>query len=126
MTEQLASSGSSTLSSEDFFHRVRQRFSLDAPLALTDPSILPRRGDHDVDPVMQAIAAVRPIKPAAVLVPIVDREEPMVLLTQRTAHLKDHAGQISFPGGKIDASDASPAAAAAREAFEEIGLEPHL
>jgi 8-oxo-dGTP pyrophosphatase MutT (NUDIX family) len=50
----------------------------------------------------------------------------MVLLTQRTAHLKDHGGQISFPGGKIDASDASPAAAAMREAFEEIGLERHL
>ena len=46
----------------------------------------------------------------------------MVLLTQRTAHLKDHAGQISFPGGKIDAADASPMAAALREADEEIGL----
>ena len=49
------------------------------------------------------MAAVRPIKPAAVLIAVVDRDEPMVLLTQRTAHLPQHAGQIAFPGGKIDA-----------------------
>jgi len=96
------------------------------PAALTDPNLIPTRGDHDLDPVTQAIAAVRPIRPAAVLVPIVARAEPMVLLTQRTAHLKDHAGQISFPGGKIDAADPSPAAAALREAEEEIGLAPRL
>src|SRR6266446_9732153 len=123
MTENVAPSGSTPLRADDFFGRVRERFTLDAPAALTDPAILPRRGDHDVDPVMAAIAAVRPIKPAAVLVPIISREQPMVLFTQRTAHLKDHAGQISFPGGKIDATDASPAAAAMREAEEEIGLE---
>jgi 8-oxo-dGTP pyrophosphatase MutT (NUDIX family) len=126
MTEQVASSGSTPLHADDFFGRVRERFTLDAPPSLSEPAVLPRRGDHDADPVMRAIAAVRPIKPAAVLVAIVERDEPMVLLTQRTAHLKDHAGQISFPGGKIDASDDSPAAAAVREAFEEIGLEPHL
>jgi 8-oxo-dGTP pyrophosphatase MutT (NUDIX family) len=72
--------------------------------------------------VIAAIAAVRPIRPAAVLVPIIERDEPSVLLTQRTAHLVDHAGQISFPGGKIDAGDESPAAAALREAEEEIAL----
>jgi len=59
---------------------------------------------------------------AAVLVPIIERDEPSVLLTQRTAQLADHAGQISFPGGKIDASDESPVAAALREAEEEIAL----
>ena len=71
---------------------------------------------------VKAIAAVRPIKPAAVLIAVVERDEPMVLLTQRTAHLPQHAGQIAFPGGKIDAGDATPLAAALREADEEIGL----
>ena len=61
-------------------------------------------------------------RPAAVLVPIIEREELSVLFTQRTAHLADHGGQISFPGGKIDAGDESPAAAALREAEEEIAL----
>jgi 8-oxo-dGTP pyrophosphatase MutT (NUDIX family) len=107
----------------DIFARTRARLTLDVPPALADPSITPARGDHDIDPVMLAIAEVRPIRPAAVLVPIVDREAPTVLLTQRTAHLPDHAGQISFPGGKIDPGDASPLAAALREAEEEIGLE---
>jgi 8-oxo-dGTP pyrophosphatase MutT (NUDIX family) len=106
----------------DFFSRARARLTLDVPAGLTDPSIVPTRGDHDLDPMSAAIAAVRPIRPAAVLVPVVARAEPMVLLTQRSAHLKDHAGQISFPGGKIDPGDASPMAAALREADEEIGL----
>jgi len=106
----------------DFFARVRSRLTLDVPAGITDATIVPARGDHDLDPMTAAIAAVRPIRPAAVLVPIVARGEPMVLLTQRTAHLKDHAGQISFPGGKIDPTDASPMAAALREAEEEIGL----
>ena len=111
---------------QDFFARARARLTLDMPADLADPGVLPRRGDHDLDPVMRVIAAVRPIRPAAVLVPVVDRDEPMVLLTQRTAHLKDHAGQISFPGGKIEGTDPSPAAAALREAEEEIGLSPRL
>jgi 8-oxo-dGTP pyrophosphatase MutT (NUDIX family) len=61
--------------------------------------------------------------PAAVLVPLVEREgEWTVLLTQRAATLKDHAGQISFPGGRIEPEDQGPWAAALREAHEEIGL----
>lgn len=60
--------------------------------------------------------------PAAVLIPIVMRAQPTVLLTQRTAHLSTHAGQIAFPGGKCDACDANAAAAAQREALEEVGL----
>ena len=63
---------------------------------------------------------------AAVLVPLVDRPEGLnVLLTLRASHLKNHAGQISFPGGRMEASDAGPWEAALREAQEEIGLEPH-
>lgn len=60
---------------------------------------------------------------AAVLIPIVMRPTPTVLLTQRTKNLTQHAGQIAFPGGKTEASDASPIATALRETQEEIGLE---
>jgi len=61
--------------------------------------------------------------PAAVLIPLVEREDGLtVLLTQRATQLRSHAGQISFPGGRIEATDASPRAAALREAHEEIGL----
>ncbi len=113
---------SSHKSQSDFFDRARRLLTFDEPVGLTDPDALPLRGDHDLDPVSQAMAAVRPIRPAAVLIPVVDRDEPMVLLTQRTAHLPQHAGQIAFPGGKIDPADASPLAAALREADEEVGL----
>lgn len=65
----------------------------------------------------------RPLTPAAVLFPIVRYPDSLsVLLTQRTAHLRDHAGQISFPGGRIEDGDSSPVHAALREAEEEIGL----
>ena len=65
--------------------------------------------------------------PAAVLVPIILREpEPTVLFTQRSAALKHHAGQISFPGGRLESADASPGDAALREAQEEVGLEPQF
>lgn len=122
MTDAAQTTPLETLPRTDFFDRARAVLTLDAPQGLSDPDMLPLRGDHDADPVLKAIATVRPIKPAAVLIPVVDRDEPMVLLTQRTAHLQQHAGQISFPGGKIDATDATPLAAALREADEEIGL----
>jgi 8-oxo-dGTP pyrophosphatase MutT (NUDIX family) len=110
------------ITADEFFARARARLTLDVPPGLNDASITPKRGDHDVDPVMLKIAEVRPIRPAAVLVPIVDHPEPTVLLTQRAQHLPNHAGQISFPGGKIEKSDADPLAAALRETDEEIGL----
>lgn len=66
----------------------------------------------------------RPVVPAAVLVAIIDRPAPTLLLTQRTSHLPTHAGQIAFPGGKIDATDGNPVEAALREAWEEVGLDP--
>jgi len=66
----------------------------------------------------------REIRPAAVLVPVVTREERLtVLFTRRTAHLSDHAGQISFPGGRAEPGDANAAETALRETTEEIGLE---
>lgn len=61
--------------------------------------------------------------PAAVLIPLVARHDLTVLFTQRATQLRNHAGQISFPGGRIEPSDRSPAAAATREAREEIGLD---
>ena len=61
--------------------------------------------------------------PAAVLVPVIMSEAPAILLTKRTSHLSAHAGQVSFPGGRIDPEDAGPEAAALREAWEEIGLD---
>lgn len=66
----------------------------------------------------------RPLVPAAVLVPILHGPTPGVLLTKRASHLKAHAGQVAFPGGRVDPGDASAEAAALREAEEEVGLSP--
>ncbi|MSQ49172.1 MAG: CoA pyrophosphatase [Betaproteobacteria bacterium] len=64
------------------------------------------------------------LRPASVLVPIVDRDAGLtVLLTRRATHLQDHSGQVSFPGGRVAAHDASPEATALRETHEEIGLD---
>ncbi|CAN5219108.1 hypothetical protein BH11PSE9_BH11PSE9_07560 [soil metagenome] len=60
---------------------------------------------------------------ASVLVPLVLRDDMTVLLTQRTDHLTDHPGQVSFPGGRVEPTDADATATALREAHEEIGLE---
>lgn len=82
------------------------------------------RSDWDLNPEMIAdFAVMEPARPAAVLVPIIARDELTVLLTQRPESMRQHAGQISFPGGKVDAGDADHAAAALREAEEEIGLD---
>ena len=107
--------------SNDFFRRARARLTLEVPAALNDPAAQARRGDLDLDPSQWERAGVRATRPAAVLIPVVDRPDPTVLLTLRT-ELPSHPGQIAFPGGKIDPHDATPADAALREAAEEIGL----
>jgi len=114
-----------TVPSHDFFRRARAQLTLDVPSALNDPTAQGARGDLDLDPSLWERAGVTATRPAAVLIPVVDRPEPMVLLTLRT-ELPSHPGQIAFPGGKIDAGDATPAAAALREAEEEIGLTREL
>jgi 8-oxo-dGTP pyrophosphatase MutT (NUDIX family) len=79
------------------------------------------RGDHDLNPGETPPSAA--LRPAAVLVPLIDHQDGMtVLLTQRTAHLSAHAGQIAFPGGRIEEADADAVAAALRETEEEVGL----
>ena len=124
MSEQAASLDSTAIG--NFFDRARARLSLEVPRGLTDPSVEGARGDLDLNPEIWVRAGVKAERPAAVLVPIIDRSEPTVLLTLRTAELASHAGQVAFPGGKIDPADESPVAAAMREAREETGLAPTL
>lgn len=100
--------------------RAAPQPSSDAAAAGSGPS------DFDLQPELARELATPSPRPAAVLVPIVMRAQLSVLLTLRTDTLPSHAGQISFPGGKIDEQDAGPAAAALREAWEEIGLEARL
>jgi 8-oxo-dGTP pyrophosphatase MutT (NUDIX family) len=95
-----------------FFARASERLSRPASVV---------GGDHVLNPEMRVHATY---KDAAVLIPIIARTPLSVLLTLRTPRLSAHAGQIAFPGGKIDPTDASAAAAALREAEEEIGLDP--
>ncbi|RED37569.1 8-oxo-dGTP pyrophosphatase MutT (NUDIX family) [Rhodopseudomonas thermotolerans] len=121
MTGTQVASGS--ISSAEFFDRALRRLRFEVPAALTDAAVLPATGDAGNDQMLRTIAQERPIRPAAVLIPVVEHAEPTVLLTMRAAHLNDHAGQIAFPGGKIDATDNSPLDAALREAEEEIGLD---
>jgi 8-oxo-dGTP pyrophosphatase MutT (NUDIX family) len=81
-------------------------------------------GDHRLNPELHDLLVRQKLHDAAVLFPVVDRgDEATVILTKRAEKLRNHSGQVAFPGGRIDATDASPEAAALRETAEEIGLD---
>ena len=122
MNEQVLKPMPAPVGAAEFFDRSRARLSFDVPAGLIDPNYIPRSGDAGNDRMLEVIAREQPVRPAAVLIPVVDHPQPTVLLTQRSPQLSSHAGQISFPGGKIDATDASPLDTALREADEEVGL----
>jgi 8-oxo-dGTP pyrophosphatase MutT (NUDIX family) len=104
---------------EDLRARARAHLALELSAKALDPAFAAMHGDH----VLNAAAPAEGARPAAVLAPIVARPEgATVLLTLRASNMRNHSGQIAFPGGKIDAGE-TPAAAALREAEEEIGLE---
>ena len=110
---------------EDVFARIRERISPTLGADALDVTITPISGDHLLNHWVVTPDFLVTTRVAAVLVGLVERPEGLqVLLTQRTASLRDHSGQIAFPGGKMDPSDASPAATAIREAGEEVGLPP--
>jgi len=102
---------------EDFESRLRVRLD---PLNAANTAA-PTRSDHDLNPDWNE--APPPAREAAVLAPIIKRPGGWtMLLTERSHELAMHSGQVAFPGGRVDATDASPLAAALRETEEEVGL----
>lgn len=84
-------------------------------------------GDHGLNPDMRSVIVRPDLREAAVLIPVVEREGGAnVILTKRTETLRSHAGQVAFPGGRMDATDPSPEFTALRETEEEIGLGPEF
>ena len=105
--------------------RCVQVVTQDLPPDVFAAPIFPPQGDHALNPDLTA-APVK-AKPAAVLIGIVAHAGgPTMIFTERASKLRNHAGQVAFPGGRVDDTDASPIATALREAHEEIGLLPGL
>lgn len=96
---------------------LRPRLLAEAPQI----SLTPKRSDYDLNPGMRPDGA-RSLRPAAVLLPIIAQQEPAVLFTKRTPHLSRHAGQVSFPGGRVHEADLTLVETALRETQEETGI----
>jgi 8-oxo-dGTP pyrophosphatase MutT (NUDIX family) len=110
----------SSITAADFADRIRPRL-LAPDAAFAAPRF--RIGFGADEKFLDVAEVGHRFRPAAVLVPVIDRPEgATVLLTERCAHLPDHAGQISFPGGRLEEGDSGPVACALREAEEEVGL----
>ena len=117
----MAEGSDNPANTRDWAALIRAKLAGTAPRHEPADWILPGMSAADGEIYRRALPAAP--TPAAVLIPIVEGERPTILLTERASGLRTHAGQVSFPGGHIEASDPSPAAAALREAHEEIGLE---
>jgi 8-oxo-dGTP pyrophosphatase MutT (NUDIX family) len=106
-------------SAEDFRRRAQREENF---LAHPDED-----GDHRFNPQNPRVLHRAELREAAVLIPVVDHADvATMLLTKRAETLRDHKGQVAFPGGRVDAGDGSPERAALREAHEEIGLDAGL
>ena len=112
----------SLFTEQGFRSRAEGVLSKSVPVADSNAPDTP--SDFDLSPELVPEIARAPLAPAAVLIPLVARPELTVLLTQRTEALRRHAGQIAFPGGRMEPTDRDPIATALREAQEEIGLDP--
>lgn len=122
--QDTSAGGLSPFSERGFRHLAQAQLSRFLPAA--DPDSPDTPSDFDLSPELVPEAARAPLALAAVLIPVVVRAELTVLLTQRTEGLPRHAGQIAFPGGRVEPTDRDPIATALREAQEEIGLDPHF
>lgn len=110
---------------DDLRHLGRTRLRAPAATLTAPDGLASTPSDYDLNPEAAPPPGSFPApRPAAVLVPVLLRDPLVMLLTVRTSHLPAHAGQIAFPGGKIDAEDTDAVAAALREAEEEVGLPP--
>ncbi len=113
-------------SAETFRRRAAGRLLAEPTPSAADHSLPAERGDHDLNADLAAeVYGEGPYRRAAVLIPLVARDDGVaVILTRRTEHLPKHAGQVAFPGGKIEPGDKGPLQAALRETHEEIGIPP--